>query len=186
MARYSALALTVIGAAAAASSGSAPAATCVNLSDLVSPVAFARYPAEHATSATWRGPDVTRGRAHLYRTMLRENVSGTPDFAGHYTVVHIGCGAGLACPAFVDRRTGRVFFPPAIRSVYFLPADTEPAGATDPLTYQADSRLLVILGARNEEDRTSGVTQYDWRDGNPRQLRFVPEASLCRNGKAYR
>src|SRR5258708_7231292 len=50
-------------------------------------------------------------RARLYQTVLREQADAGPNFAGHYTIVVIGCGTSCARIAVVDARTGRVFFP---------------------------------------------------------------------------
>jgi len=153
--------------------------SCLQVSQLLSPKIFRRYPARSGLGP-WREPDVRHGNAHLYRTRLREDAQGRPDFAGHYKMVALGCGAGTICPAIVNKATGKVHFVAEFRNVgwelnYF-------AGAKDVerLTYRRDSRLLVVFGIRNEQERTGGVTLYDWRGGKPHIVRFVPSAKLCR------
>ncbi len=49
--------------------------------------------------------------ARKYRTALTEGVQEGPNFAGHYTVVGIGCGSGCEIITVVDANNGKVFFP---------------------------------------------------------------------------
>ena len=44
-----------------------------------------------------------------YRTRIREGAKAGPNFAGHYTVIIIGCGTECASFVIVDAATGRVF-----------------------------------------------------------------------------
>jgi hypothetical protein len=44
-----------------------------------------------------------------YRTRIREGATAGPNFAGHYTVVIIGCGTECASFVIVDAASGRVF-----------------------------------------------------------------------------
>jgi hypothetical protein len=153
---------------------------CLSQSALVARAPFDKYPARTATTS-WRVPDVRRGDAHLYRTALRRASAGPPDFAGIYRLVWIGCGAGSACPAFLNRETGRVTFAPELRVVSWMPNDLAPDDRPAPerLTYRKDSRLLVVLGVRNENARTSGFTLYEWRGERLHLIRFVSQAQLC-------
>ena len=44
-----------------------------------------------------------------YRTRIREGAKAGPNFAGHYTVIIIGCGTECASFVIVDAASGRVF-----------------------------------------------------------------------------
>jgi hypothetical protein len=156
---------------------------CIPVARFLSPATFRHYPAK-AAHGPWHAPDVRHGTAHLYRTRLREASRGQPDFAGRYKIVSIGCGAGTVCPAIVNKATGQVHFVPAFRSVGWVLSDFTGAKKVERLNYRRDSRLLVILGMRNETERTGGVTLYDWRDGRPHLVRFVPAARLCQENEA--
>jgi len=117
----------------------------------------------------------------LYRTLLRREDKESPDFAGHFRLVRIGCGSGSICPAIIDRLSGRITFARELGVVSWM-IDDGAVGDTpgfERLTYRLDSRLLAVFGTRNEDDRTSGVTLYDWRDGRLRLVRFVPQQQLC-------
>jgi hypothetical protein len=167
-------------AVSASTEGYSKTAACLSQNALVGHAPFGRYPARLATTR-WRLPDVRRGDAHLYRTVLRHDGAAPPDFAGVYRLVWIGCGSGSACPAFVNRKTGRVTFAPELRVISWMPHDEAPDGlpAAERLTYRKDSRLLVVLGLRNEQIPTSGFTMYEWRDDRLHLIKFVPQVRLC-------
>ena len=44
-----------------------------------------------------------------YHTRIREGATAGPNFAGHYTVIIIGCGTECASFVIVDAASGRVF-----------------------------------------------------------------------------
>ena len=153
---------------------SAAAKSCIPVATLVTPAAFHKY----ATSAIWRGPwhkpDVQSGVAHLYRTVVRSEAVGPPDFAGQYKVVRLGCGAGLTCPLIADLKTGKILFVPALGSVAGSLSIAEIPGIDDPrLVYRADSRLLVAVGARNEKERLTGATLFEMRHDHLHLIRFI-------------
>lgn len=106
--------------------------------------AFARYPAAIAPSARHAAPRIADPLSHRFRAALREAARGAPDFAGHYVLAQVGCGAGCIRFAAVDRSTGSVAWFPATVSGW-------PMAVTEPLTYRRASRLLVIQGMLDEE-----------------------------------
>jgi hypothetical protein len=147
---------------------------------LVSASRFRAYPVLIKASPPWRTPDVRRGEAHRVRTALRQQGKGPPDFAGYVKVVWIGCGTGSVCPAFVDLKAGRAIFPPALKVVSESFAIRDVPGIDDlRLIYRPDSRLLAVVGVRNEDNRLEGVYLYDWNDGQPKLIRSVPIRALC-------
>ncbi|WP_423141687.1 hypothetical protein ACOYW6_12790 [Parablastomonas sp. CN1-191] len=123
-------------------------------------------------------PNVKKGRAHLYRTVIREGAKLGPDFADHYTIIRIGCGAATTCLAIADAENGNVYFPPELTSVEALLVDTGKMDI-DALNYRRDSRLLIVVGSPNEERRQAGISYYIWRSSKLRLLRFLPAAKLC-------
>ena len=68
---------------------------------------------------------------------------------------------------------------PTLRVLSYMPVDL---GASTRLTCHRDSRLMVLVGTRNEDERTAGVSLYEWREQGPRLIRFVPERQLCGEG----
>lgn len=123
-------------------------------------------------------PVVAHGSAHLYRTVIRAGAKAGPNFADHFTIITIGCGAGTACVAIADAQTGRVYFPPTLKSAEALIRDTGPH-EPETFNYRRNSRLLIVVGSPNEDLKNEGMTYYLWRSGRLTRLRFVTAAKLC-------
>lgn len=146
-----------------------------HFSELLSDREFARYPARVVQQRP-HAPLVQAGEARLYRTVIRDQAKTGPDFAGHFTMIMIGCGAGSVCPAIADTLTGKVYFPPEIRTVSVLMVDAE---GVESMNYRRDSRLLIIAGKTNEDSKSAGLRRYVWENGRLRLLNFVRAATLC-------
>src|SRR5947207_2314439 len=118
---------------------------------------------------------LTSAQARRYRTMIREGAKVGPNFAGHYTLVQWGCGAGCVQFAVVDAKTGVVYMP----TFYVGPlplvegANGEPA---EPLQFQLDSKLVIVSGAPNEKDE--GVYYYKWDGERLRLLSKTPSKKV--------
>ena len=123
-------------------------------------------------------PNVRSGRAYLYRTMINEGARLGPNFAGHYTIIRIGCGAATTCVAIADAKNGEVNFPPELKTVEALLVDT---GNLDVsvLNYRRYSNLLIVVGSPNELINRAGVSYYQWESGKLSLIRFVPAAKIC-------
>ena len=171
------LALFAIALGSEAQSQSLPLRCPAPFASLLSDKVFG----DHAVAAPKMRPvaaDVRAGQAHLYRTVIREAARSGPDFAGHYTIIRIGCGAATICVAIADAQTGKIYFPPELRSATALLVDT---GAMEvaTLNYRRNSRLLVVIGLPNEDPKKAGASYYLWRAGKLSLLHFTPAAKLC-------
>lgn len=107
-------------------------------------------------------------RARQYRTVIRDAAKGAVDFAGHFILATWGCGSGCIMAAAIDTKTGRV------TSLPFSVSDW-PLDVTEPLSYRADSCLLVVKGSRNEGDEHG--TYYYVFDGKAFRLRVSEPAA---------
>lgn len=68
-----------------------------------------------------------------FRTRIREGMRDGPNFAGHYTLIQIGCGTACTFVIVTDNRTGRpASFPRGGEDNLYL-----------DLEYQLDSRLVT-------------------------------------------
>ncbi|MEO7187890.1 MAG: hypothetical protein ABIW58_05740 [Sphingomicrobium sp.] len=116
----------------------------------------------------------------MFRTIIRQQAKLGPNFAGHHTIVHIGCGAATVCPAIIDARTGKVVFTPELGSAtaLFVFADST---HVETLNYRRSSRLLVVVGRPNEDESRDGISYFLWDSGKLRLLRFSPLAEICGN-----
>ncbi|WP_436637642.1 hypothetical protein [Microbaculum sp. FT89] len=109
---------------------------------------FSDYPPHEHFTGQPRLPDFS-GRDsdyRMYRTRIREGAARGVNFAGHYSIVEIGCGTSCRFAFVVDLRTGEVgSFPHGGEENYQM-----------KLLYSPDSRLLKVrwMGDINSETCT--------------------------------
>jgi len=112
-----------------------------------------------------------RGRDRAYatlRTRIRDGAKAGPNFAGHLTLVEIGCGAGCRVVPVVDIRTGRVL--------------DFPLGGEENLSlvlrYRPDSRLIVAYWVNEGVCRREDLvwTGSGFERGTTREL---GDAEVC-------
>jgi hypothetical protein len=137
-----------------------------DLADLSAP-RFDSFPID-VTRSDIRAPlDLRSNRiARTYRTVLRQEINKGPNYAGHYRVAIWGCGSSCAMFAVVNLKSGKVITPVGYESVSgvdfgvegFLP-DAAASGAWG-FRFKKDSRLLVIIGAPNEDDVRHGAFYF--------------------------
>lgn len=128
---------------------------------------FSRYPAVPERIPRPKEPDVRRGSAHQYRTMIRIGAVQGPDFAGHYTLVTWGCGVACQGLAIVDARNGKVHFPKALA----LNAYQAVTDKTPPFDYRIDSTLLIVAGSPDDR-KPAGLYYYRWTGSELQLLRY--------------
>ena len=113
--------------------------------------------------------------ARRFRTNLRNAAKGGVNFAGHYVLTTWGCGTNCSQSAIIDARTGRVFFPDELEGAGF--GFCELPDGTEPMVYQADSRLLVLNGFKggdlNLENTPCGIYYLEWTGATFKQVQFV-------------
>jgi hypothetical protein len=127
--------------------------------------------------------------ARTYRTVLRNGMRQGANFAGHYRVVVWGCGASCAQFAVVNLANGRVITANGIEGISgvhfsangFLPhTDSEYWG----FRFMKDSRLLVLVGAVNEDESNEGAFYYVLGNEQLRLLHKTPASrSTCKDEK---
>jgi hypothetical protein len=127
------------------------------------PPAFGAFPV--ATHIETRSATVRLQSAQdkQFKTALREAFRQPVNFAGHYILTTIGCGASCVLAAAIDATTGRVAWLPF--NVCCWPADID-----EPLAFRRDSELLVIHGQRNEHGPV-GPHYYRFSAGRFTELR---------------
>jgi hypothetical protein len=122
---------------------------------------FADYPVRQSERFKGKPAAVklTSAQARRYRTMIREGALEAPNFAGHYTIVQWGCGAGCVQFAVVNAKTGAVFMPPFSVGPRAL-VEGQTGEPDEPLQFRVDSKLLIVSGSRNEKGE--GIYYYKW------------------------
>lgn len=144
------------------------------------PLKFEDFPAPPSNARHVATPCLDSAEARRYRTMIRQGVADGPNFSGHYAVAAWGCGSSCSERAIVDTSTGHVYFDSRLRDL-----DTTQANANDerddqfPAYFNLSSRLLVVVGAPNEDESRDGVAFYEWTGSRLKLLRFVPRLQAC-------
>ncbi|WP_426956030.1 hypothetical protein [Muricoccus radiodurans] len=114
-------------------------------------------------------PIVLTRQDMTFRTRLREAATRPPNFAGHYVLTTWGCGSGCLMGAVVNALDGRVTFLPA--TICCLPFDVE---GVEPISFRADSRLLILNGVRDEAEGDLGAHYYRIEGARFVHLRDAP------------
>lgn len=135
---------------------------------------FKDYPAEAPYKGKNTPVKLTKDNRD-FRTRLRETSKGKPSFAGRYMVGIWGCGTSCLSGAIVDAKTGKVYWLPGIICCW--------EGGDDnfsPVEYKLNSRLMILSGLINENDKQSGLDShfYEFKNG-----RFVYVKTIKRKSK---
>ena len=95
---------------------------------------------------------ILNGKTKLYKTSFRALQRENVNFAGHYVVNFVGCGAGCALGIGLNVKTG---------STLFLPfgstsgCELKDEYVDQDYEYQADSRLIISTGLHDGENKCS-------------------------------
>lgn len=108
-------------------------------------LAFHRYPAVETHVIKRSALRLADPLSRRYRSALHMAALGKPNFAGHYSLSQIGCGAGCIRLAVVDHVSGRVTWFPSTVSGW-------PLAITEPLAFRRDSRLIIVQGMLDEQE----------------------------------
>lgn len=117
---------------------------------------------------------INNPRSRTFKTRLREGAKDGVNFAGHYTVVQWGCGAGCLDAAIVDAKTGSVYFPGETSdfAVWFW-GDKD----YDALQFKPNSRLIVLSGSPaselNKAEPKYGLFYYEWTGSGLKLIKVV-------------
>jgi len=162
--------------------------TTADLSDTKAPT-FGEYPSTTQEVASTPKLDLKSNPiAKTYRTVLRQEITKGPNYAGHYRVAFWGCGSSCAMFAVVDLKTGSVITAREFTSVsgVHLAADDFLKGTASDgwgFRYKKDSSLLVVVGAPDENESRSGAYYFLIQgDG----LRLVHTTSVNKNCKTVK
>jgi hypothetical protein len=136
---------------------------------------FKNYPAT-AYNRKSHVPVLVTPFDHKYRTIIRDSIKSGANFAGHYALARWGCGMGCLQFVIVDLKTGIVFDPPFDEvDFHYGPKDYDPGWwcYSDLITYQQDSRLLVVEGCLH--GKQCGRTYFVMESGQLRQVAYDPD-----------
>jgi hypothetical protein len=167
---FAVLCLCFLTSPALAQDGAAP-----NFKDYAEPVFKGRVAALKLTTPQARG----------YRTRLREGARRAVNFAGHYKLHTWSCGTGCLQTAFIDAKTGEVFFPAELNGFILCFFDSELVAhdLEDSLQFQKGSRLIVMSGypysERDKAEPKKGLYYYEWTGRELKLLKFEAKSEGC-------
>lgn len=131
------------------------------------PLSFEDYPVRRIYKGPAARVRLDSPRARMFRTRLREDSRGGPNFAGRYAFVLWGCGTGCAQSAVVDVATGRVFFTPL---EYHDILDVGDESARRHF-FRLESRLLILTKTSYDREGSYIAYSYLFDGGRFRLLR---------------
>ena len=162
-------ALCLSAANVSAQDGGAP-----NYGDYATPMYKGRAAALKLTTPLARG----------YRTRLREGARRPVNFAGRYKLHTWSCGTGCLQTAFIDARTGEVFFPDELNGFigcYYGDAPVE--SLEEALQFQKGSRMIMMSGypmsERGKAEPKKGLYYYEWDGKSLKLIKFVEKREEC-------
>lgn len=166
---FAALCVCFVTSPAPAQDGAVP-----NFGDYTAPAFKGRAAALKLTTPQARG----------YRTRLREGARRAVNFAGRYKLHTWSCGTGCLQTAFIDARTGGVFFPAELNGFIACYYGTEPVESLEEaLKFQKGSRLIVMSGypvsERGKAEPKKGLYYYEWTGTELKLVKFVEKGEGC-------
>ena len=116
-----------------------------------------------------------------FRTMIRTGAATGPNFAGHFTVVEWGCGAGCVAAVVVDAATGEIHRAPFKELGWALRKYEGKYKSNDDkfqeMEYKVDSRLLVARGCLDESEKC-GSYFWEWNGTEFRLVKMIPGVEI--------
>jgi hypothetical protein len=100
-----------------------------------------------------------------FRTRLQEGLAQGANFAGHYTVIQWGCGAGCVMMAIVDALTGRIYkapLPGTKEADFIVPLDRALPPDKEGFEFRLNSGLMMIRGGCRAEGKYCGDYYFNW------------------------
>jgi hypothetical protein len=165
------------------------AALCVCLFSAAAPAQdgaapdFKSYPAA-AFKGRAAALKLTTREARGYRTRLREGARRAVNFAGHYKLHTWSCGTGCLQTAFIDAKTGEVFFPKELDGFIACYYGDKPVESLEEaLQFRKGSRLIRMSGypysERDKSEPKKGLYYYEWDGGDLKLVKFVEKSEGC-------
>lgn len=110
------------------------------------------------------------------RTKIREGAKTGVNFAGHYNLIFVGCGAGAVClSAIADVKKGDLYSSDLLGSIENL--NIAPDVEEHLIEYRKDSRLIRVIGLINEDQNLRGVSYFVWENNKFKRVKFVHHPS---------
>jgi len=142
---------------------------------------FEDYPVEVFAGKNAKPALNSSPESRLFRTRLKEWSASKPNFAGNFILATWGCGTSCTQIAIINAKTGQIYHPRnasaniAVNVHESLLAGGDLWHSSGAIWYRADSKLLVLIGMPNEDEKRRGISYFVWRKNQLSLLRFVPK-----------
>lgn len=137
---------------------------------------FSAYPATVEPATARQINFASHPRARMFRTNLKEALASGVNFAGHFILATWGCGTSCGQSAFIDGKTGNVFFPPQLAGMTL--GYGELSEKAEILEYKKDSTLLILYGIP-AATKKYGVWYYEWTGKALKLIKFVAKKGVA-------
>jgi hypothetical protein len=140
---------------------------------------FDEYKVSEVFSGKPAAPRLTTAFARNFATAIREGAARGPNFAGNFSIVQWGCGTECIQMAVINEKNGSVSRGPFV-TLAFSPqliwhGNGPEADRFEPVSFQLDSRLLVVRGCPEENEKDCAFFYYEWGGKNFRLLqKLIP------------
>ena len=118
---------------------------------------FDRFPVSERYHGHVAAPKLRSRQDQEFRSVLKAAARQAPNFAGHFILTNVGCGASCVMTAVLDAKSGNVEWLPFTLCCW-APEITE------PVDFRLDSDLIVLHGRRNEHE--AGTWKYRFTNGS--------------------
>jgi hypothetical protein len=127
---------------------------------------FSNYPAAAHFSGKPAQPLLVTPRERNFRTAIQTQASSGPNFAGHFTLAHWGCGSPCLSFVIIDAASGAIYdFKESVGC-----ADKN--GMDASIDFKLDSRLVIATGF--SEKLGCGASFYEWNGKQLTLIHFEP------------
>lgn len=134
---------------------------------------------DYPVTAVFRGKNaplkLTRGD-EVFRDRLQWAIDNQKvNSAGHYIAASWSCGTWCSWSAFIDAKTGKVYWWDGSLSVCFKDS-VEKFNCDEKFEntkYRIDSKLIIFFGRRNNKDGDNGFHYYKFENGRFIHLKSV-------------
>ncbi len=109
---------------------------------------FTQYPAEIRQTKPKKPDFKTNPQTKIHQKAINNSVKKGVNFAGHYILTALDCGAQCVGYAITDAETGKIFLPSKLQNLTLGASKSASFGE-----YRTDSRLLILNSAAAPEKR---------------------------------
>ena len=128
---------------------------------------FKDYPVKTIYKGKHAKPKITGDLKRYYESSYTSAIEGGVTFAGEYAIAERPCGSTCVMPDIVSVKTGKV-----VKVPFSISGWREYHDDFEPVEVKPGSRLIVFLGARNEQ-LPLGLHYYVLEKGRLKFLRTV-------------